>query len=676
MGLMRAHRDVDILYLCLTPAPPSPAPRLPQCEGCLAQVTHLCPADKTPDKEAGDTQACESDVAGIAIQIPGLEPYHVPGLEPYHIAESTDESQSLRAEDIPELLGPNDPQATNPQEVDYLFFDWEDFSDAIQAIPNGASCGPDGIPAVMLKQARIPISRLMCQLFKSSLKTGEIPKILKLAFITPIHKGGSRAETVNFRPISLTSHIMKTFERVMRRTLVNFLELNLKVDPKQHGSRSGRSTLSQLLQHHDEILAALENGDNIDSIYLDFSKAYDKVDHGILLHKLKALGITGKLGKWILSFLTGRYQVILVDGRKSKLTLLISGVPQGSVLGPLLFLIFIGDIGEGVTAKVLIYVDDSKVKDVVTNEEDVEKLQANLDKIYKWEERNNMKFNGGKFQIVRYGANQELKDNSLYFTGEMAEVIEQVSTVKDLGITLTDDAKFEEHIEKVAKKSRQKCGWLLRSFYSRNENFLKHMFKTLVQPHIDYCSQLWSPPEGQHLDKIEGVLRNFSRKIPTMKHLNYWQRLAKLKMNSEERRLERYKIIYTWKCLEGLVPDCGIKELKTVNQGRNEHKGRLCSIPEKKSKLKSIQTMREASFQVIGPKLFNTLPKVIRDMTKCGPDEFKMELDKFLTFVPDEPKCQGLTPVAQNPVTAQASNSLLHQVNWARREGLLKGMTF
>ena len=528
------------------------------------------------------------------------------------------------------------------------------------------------ISAIMMKQARIPISRMLCKLFKSSLQTGEIPKILKLAFIVPIHKGRSRAETVNFRPISLTSHVMKAFERVMRRTLVNFLEINMKIDPKQHGSRAGRSTLSQLLQHQDEILSALENGENIDSIYLDFSKAYDKVDHGILVHKLRALGITGKMGRWILSFLTRRYQVVLVEGRKSKFSLLISGVPQGSVLGPLLFLIFIGDIGDGVTASVLIYVDDSKVKDKVNTEEDVEKLQSNLNKIFLWEKTNNMKFNGGKFQILRYGPNKELKENTLYFTGEMIDVIEQVSQVKDLGIILTDDGKFEEQIEIAAKKARQKCGWLLRSFYTRNETFLRQMFNTLVQPHLDYCSQLWSPQEGQHLDKMESVLRNFTRKITTLKQLNYWERLEKLKLNSEERRMERYKIIYTWKILEDLVPNCGIQKIES--EGQNEHHGRLCQIPKKKTKVQSIQTMREASFQVTGPKLFNKLPKSLRNLSKCGPDEFKKELDEFLSFVPDEPKCPGLTPTAVNPVTAQASNSLLHQVDWARREGLLKGM--
>ena len=178
------------------------------------------------------------------------------------------------------------------------------------------------------------------------------------------------------------------------------------------------------------------------------------------------------------------------------------------------------------------------------------------------------------------------------------------------------------------------------------------------------------------MDKLENVLRNFTNKIPSLKHLNYWERLSRLRLNSEQRRLERYEIIYTWKILEELVPNCGIQKLKSENEAQNDSRGRKCSIPVKKSKVQSIQTMREGSFQVSGPKLFNKLPKTLRNMTKCGPDEFKKQLDQFLTFVPDQPKCSGLTPAAQNPVTALHSNSLLHQVDWARREGLLKGLPF
>ena len=148
----------------------------------------------------------------------------------------------------------------------------------------------------------------------------------------------------------------------MRRSLVGFLETNQKMDPNQHGSRSGRSTLSQLLMQQDAVLKALEEGENLDTIYLDFAKAFDKCDHGILLTKLKALGIGGKTGRGIFSFLTGRIQKVIVKGRKSQGSALKSGVPQGSVLGPILFLVYISDIAKDLTASTLVYVDDTKYK--------------------------------------------------------------------------------------------------------------------------------------------------------------------------------------------------------------------------------------------------------------------------------------------------------------------------
>ena len=287
-----------------------------QCEACRTQMPHQCQGDAIPEDEdilnndAGHMGRSRQD--GISSYISGLEPYgaQCPSDEDNQDILGPDE-QLTSDEDNQDSLGPDECHPANPLEVEFLYFDWEDFSNAIEAIPNGASCGPDGIPAIMMKQARIPISIMLSKLFKSCLQTGEIPKILKLAYIVPIHKGGSRAETVNFRPISLTSHVMKTFERVMRETLVNFLEMNMKIDPKQHGSRAGRSTLSQLLLHQDEILSALENGENLDSIYLNFSKAYDKVDHGILVHKLRALGIT-ELLDWKIPSSPGRWQKVPV----------------------------------------------------------------------------------------------------------------------------------------------------------------------------------------------------------------------------------------------------------------------------------------------------------------------------------------------------------------------------
>ena len=581
-----------------------------------------------------------------------------------HDLGPNDQYQDLGPNYQNQYLGPNDQDQDNPLNstveskpppMTDVFFDYLDLVQAIEAIPNGSSPGPDGIPTVMLKRAKVPIARMLYCLFRTSIDKGHIPDDLKHDFVIPVHKGGSRLLPEEYRPISLTSHLMKSGERVIRKYLVGYLEMYKKFDPNQHGSRNQRSTLSQLLVHHDEIVKALENGDNIDVIYLDFKKAFDKVDHGILLQKLRKLGISGKIGRWIHNFLKQRQNQVLVKGKKSRIFPLISGVPQGSVLGPLLFLLFIGDISEGVGASTLLYVDDSKVKQTVNNEDEVEHLQEDLDKIYKWQRMNNMEFNSKKFLVMRYGKNSTLKQDTEYFTGEMETVIEQVENCKDLGVILSDDATFEHQIDKVTKKARQKGGWIMRTFYSREQHFMRHMYNTLVQPHLDYCVQLWAPPEGPQMDKIE----DYTKKIPFVREKNYWERLKILKMNSEQRRIERYKILYTWKVLQNKMPNPGISTLPY-----NEIRGRKCYIPFTRNK-KRLET-----FQISGSKPFNCLPEELRNITTGSEDEFKTKLDAFLGKIPDEPRCPGLTPGATDMLESRPTNSLQYQIQRAWRERL------
>ena len=287
-------------------------------------------------------------------------------------------------------------------------------------------------------------------------------------------------------------------------------------------------------------------------------------------------------------------------------------------------------------------------------------LQEDLEKLYSWQKTNNMAFNANKFEVLRYGKNQMLKESSEYLTPDAEDIIVRKESLRDLGIQMSEDGKFTKHLEFVASKVRQKCGWVLRTFKCRNTYFMKFIWKSLIQGHIDYCSQLYMPLQSSGLQGIENLQKQFTKKIPEVSHLNYWNRLKALKMNSQERRAERYKIIYTWKVLEGMVPNCGIKS------NSSERRGRECLVPLAKG-TQAVQSIRDQSFQKVGPSLFNCLPGHLRDSTKQSTEEFKEKLDRFLATMPDQPVIGDLVPAVCNQHTARPSNSLIDVIPFKRR---------
>ena len=237
-------------------------------------------------------------------------------------------------------------------------------------------------------------------LWRHSLDEGDIASLFKKAIICPIQKANSqRCHPKSYRPVSLTSHIIKVFERVLRSSIVKHLDDNNLLPKNQHGFIAGRSTLSQLLQQIEQMIRAWEDGKSIDTIYLDFAKAFDKVDHNILCRKIKRLGITGKIGIWIREFLTGRSQQVSANGVLSEPSPVISGVPQGTVLGPILFILMIDDLDcELIHSVASKYADDTRVTANISNQEEAAQFQEELDnKIYPWGPTNNMCLNGDKF---------------------------------------------------------------------------------------------------------------------------------------------------------------------------------------------------------------------------------------------------------------------------------------
>ena len=270
--------------------------------------------------------------------------------------------------------------------------------------------------------------------------------------------------------------------------------------------------------------------------------------------------------------------------------------------------------------------------------------------IYKWQQINKMQFNENQFELLRYGKNQDIKDSTSYF-GPNSRKIEQTQCVKDLGIKMSDTLSFTDHIETVCNKVWQRCGWIIRTFHARDMHTMKTLWCSIVQPHIDYCSQLWTPHRVGDIQKIESLFRSFSSKIYPISELNYWDRLSALKMYSQERRMERYRIIYTWKILEGIAPNVGIKSYTSTRQGR------LCWVPLiKQCASGKIRAIREGSLQIRGPQLFNSLPVNIRRQTGCYVTSFKHKLDKYLQNIPDKPKIPGYTiETDTNSVTSMRS---------------------
>ena len=267
-------------------------------------------------------------------------------------------------------------------------------------------------------------------IWQHSMSTGTVPKFYKTSHIAPIHKKGSRAIAANYRPVSLTSHVIKIYERVLRKQMIAHLEENNLLNSKQHCFRSGKSCLTQLLHHFDDIIESLSNGDDMDAIYLDYAKAFDKVDHQLLLSKLQLYGFHSKIIRWIESFLTNRSQQVIVDGYMSITAPIISGVPQGTVLGPILFLIFINDIASCVPHSTLrCFADDTRICRSISDLNNVRELQSDLEEVTKWSARNNMALHEDMFEYICHLSNKRNLLHQLPFAHEHFQYTTSTGTI-------------------------------------------------------------------------------------------------------------------------------------------------------------------------------------------------------------------------------------------------------
>ena len=417
--------------------------------------------------------------------------------------------------------------------------------------------GPDKIPTIILKQKAQALAPSITNIFNSSLEQGIVPDKWKKANIIPVHKKGSKLQATNYRPISLLPTLSKVLERCIYNKIIDLIIP--KIAKQQHGFLKNRSTTSQLLSIFSKINNILDKGDQADIIYFDLSKAFDSVPHHLLLHKLKSFGINGTLLTWIKDYLTNRFQRVIINGTESGWLPVTSGVPQGSILGPLLFLLYINDLPQALSPHTLcaIFADDTKIARKITNPHEAQILQNDINALHTWSTTWGLRFNSSKCTII-----STKRRNHPYrhpYTLNNA-LLPRVNNMLDLGITINTQLQWNTHITNITKKANQRL-WLIKRTigYNATKQAKTLSYTALVRTLLEYGTPVWSPSIKENLIRLEAVqkqatnyiINNPPREAPN--HQTYKQRLIACNLLPTSYRREFYDIIFFLKSIRHMT---------------------------------------------------------------------------------------------------------------------------
>jgi len=403
---------------------------------------------------------------------------------------------------------------------------------------------------LLLRQLASDISMPLCYLFNQSLKEGRIPDDWRTANITAIFKKGDRKAPGNYRPVSLTSILCKLMEQFVKESIVEHITLNKLVCEEQHGFVKGKSCVTNLLETIDSWTTSIDNNQPVDAIYLDFRKAFDKVPHKRLVAKLKLYDIDHDTVRWVEDFLTNRKQRVVVNGTESDWRSVSSGIPQGSVLGPILFIIYINDLPQSIDSDSKIFADDTKVYRNIDSSDDRTKLQNDINSLEAWSQKWQIEFNIDKCSVVHIG-----KDNAEYdYFMTINNVHKQLSNSdgeKDLGVLVDKKLNFNQHIEKTVNAANKTLGVLKRNFRHTPQSAFITLYKTLVRSKLEYANVIWHPTLEKDKDKVERVQRRATKCIKPLSNLRYTDRLRCLNLPTLEFRRLRGDLLQAHKIVHG-----------------------------------------------------------------------------------------------------------------------------
>lgn len=440
----------------------------------------------------------------------------------------------------------------------HLIVSIEDVKEALSSVDSSKGPGPDSLPPSFIKQFATSLAPPVSIIFNRSLDSGIFPTMWKVASIIPIHKAGNVHDVENYRGISILSCLPKVLEKMVYDVVYHAVQP--LISEHQHGFMRKRSTTTNLMVFVNSLIKSIEKRRQVDAIYIDFSKAFDKVPHALAVEKIRCMGLPNWVTQWIQSYLTERFAFVSVNGINSACFEIPSGVPQGSHLGPLIFVLFVNELCSRLNCSKLMFADDLKIFREIKTALDGCALQSDIDTLSRWCTLNGMQVNVTKCCVISFSRLRDPLRND--YTIEQSH-LRRVQVVKDLGVTIDCKARFNEHISTVTAKAFAILGFVKRNTKAFQDIYaLKSLYCALVRSILEYAVVVWAPYHAVHINRMEAIQKNFLRyalrSLPWNDPLNlpaYEERCKLIDLHSLAARRKLLQRLFVFGLLNGNV-DC------------------------------------------------------------------------------------------------------------------------